>query len=313
MNDADVPDVSPDLPSAQWRLTLSLLQRLPQAALSRSFGRLADVRLPRAVRATVLGTFARAVGIDVTEAERPLTDYASLNRFFVRRLRPGVRRWPDEPTEAASPVDGVIGRFGQIRNDTLVQAKGREYTATALLADAGESRAFEGGSFLTIYLSPRHYHRIHAPISGAIGAARHVPGALFPVNAPAVMHVDALFPRNERLVCTIDGAFGRVAVAAIGAYNVGRISAAFDEQWNGGPLGWVTNRSAVGEADARRYTPALPIERGEEIMAFHLGSTVVLLFDRQYRLRETLEAGADVQLGAPIASFQGVQSSSTTR
>lgn len=293
-----VPDVSPDLPGAGWRGTLALLRRLPQGALSRAFGRLADTRLPRPLRHSVLGGFARAVGIDLSEAELPLERYDSLNDFFVRRLRADARAWPAESSAAGSPVDGVVGRYGDIRDGTLMQAKARRYTAADLLGAVDDAGRYEGGRYLTLYLSPRHYHRIHAPRGGTIASARYVPGALLPVNAPAVMHIDNLFPRNERLLCTIDGAPGRTAVVAVGAYNVGRISAGFDPAW--GPAGWVTNRGAT-RIEERRYSPALPIARGAELMAFHLGSTVVLLFEPGWRLVDSLEAGAEIRLGAPIA------------
>src|SRR5690606_35637650 len=133
--------------------------RLPQNALSRSFGRVADVPIPSVLRPAVLGAFARAVGIDVGEAELPLREYPSLNAFFVRRLSPETRRWPDDATVLASPVDGIVGRFGRIERGAALQAKGHEYDVAELLGDAEEAERFDGGTFLTIYLSPRHYHR----------------------------------------------------------------------------------------------------------------------------------------------------------
>ncbi|HEX6066263.1 MAG TPA: archaetidylserine decarboxylase, partial [Longimicrobiales bacterium] len=246
----NVPAVSPDLPTPAWRLILAALRRLPQGALSRSFGRLADTPLPRSLRKPVLGAFARAVGIDVSEAELPLSDYGSLNQFFVRRLKNGARPWQLSQHEAGSPVDGVVGQCGTVANGRLIQAKGRDYSAAALLHDAAEAARFDGGVFLTLYLSPRHYHRIHAPVGGTISKALHVPGALLPVNAPSVTHVADLFARNERLLCYIDGNLGRVAVVAVGAYNVGRISAAFDELWQQPP----TNRRNAA-LQPRAYTP----------------------------------------------------------
>lgn len=299
MPDEHVPDVSPELPPLHWRATLRLLGHLPQGMFSRGFGHIADLHLPKRLRPVVLGAFARATGIDVGEAERPLDEYATINRFFVRQLKPGVRTWPEEPGVAGSPVDGVVGQSGRIRDGTLLQAKGRSYAVSDLVADETEARRYGGGTFMTLYLSPRHYHRIHAPCGGTIQRARHVPGALLPVNAPAVMHVDRLFPRNERLLCTIDGDLGRVVVVAVGAYNVGRISAAFDPEWNGGEDGWITNRGMRGIAD-RHYEPAVPVDRGAEIMAFHLGSTVVLLFEEGVQL-ERFEPGSAIRLGSVIA------------
>jgi phosphatidylserine decarboxylase len=306
-----VPDVTPELPPRVWRLILALLGRLPQGSLSRAFGSVADVPLARPLRRPVLGAFARAVGIDLSEAEHPLEEYGSLNEFFVRRLRPGARSWPAGDRVLASPVDGIVGQLGRVERGRVVQAKGRWYSAAELLADPDAAEAYDGGSFVTLYLSPRHYHRIHAPCGGAIGRAEHLPGALLPVNAAAVAHVPDLFSRNERLVAYLDGALGKVAVVAVGAYNVGRISAAFDPEWTGGEAttgaataraGSVTNRRGAAGM-AHLYDPPVPVEMGDEIMAFHLGSTVVLVLEPDAPpLRADLRPGAPILLGEPLTS-----------
>lgn len=298
----NTPDVSPpELPTPTWRAMLALLRRLPQGALSRGFGSVADITIPRGLRTSVLGLFARTVGIDVREAELPLTEYRSINAFFVRRLKEGSRAWPFDQRVMASPVDGVAGQVGQVRGGRVLQAKGRWYSAAELLGDDEDARRFDGGTFATLYLSPRHYHRIHAPTSGAIGSARHLPGALLPVNAAAVAHVPDLFARNERLVCYLDGPLGMVAVVAVGAYNVGRISAAFDPAWNvaNGKNGWVTNR-ADAPTTTHLYTPPIEVVQGDEIMAFHLGSTVVLLTEPGRLTLTDLVLGAEVRLGQVI-------------
>jgi phosphatidylserine decarboxylase len=298
--------------SLPWRALLALLNRLPQAALSRVVGRVADLRIPRPLRSSFLGLFSKIVGIDWQEAELPLAEYPSLNAYFVRRLRPGVRQWPQDPETLGSPVDGFCGQRGTIEAGQIVQAKGRWYSAADLLDDAEEARRFEGGDFLTIYLSPRDYHRIHAPAAGVIPRARHIPGALIPVNLPAVLETPNLFPRNERLVCYLDSPLGRVAVVAVGAINVGRISTAFDPAWTGqagrtgaeaGEAGgWVTNRRGVTGA-THNYAPPVEVERGEEIMAFHLGSTVVLLFEPgRIVVNRELTPGGVVRLGEPIGA-----------
>ena len=299
-----IPSVSPDLPSRGWRFSLALLERLPQAALSRGLGHLADVPIPRPLRRTILGRIARTLGIDLAEAARPVEEFGSLNEMFVRELKPGIRTWPRDPRVVASPVDGILGQLGAIENGALIQAKGRHYSASELLGPTRTESAerFRGGTFITIYLSPRHYHRIHAPCEGSIVAAWHVPGALLPVNEPAVMHVDSLFPRNERLVCEMETALGRVAVVAVGAYNVGRISAAFDRAWSGSDgRAWVTNRPGGAAAEAKFYEPALPTAQGSEIMAFHLGSTIVLLVEGRLRIADGVVAGSEVWMGDIIA------------
>jgi phosphatidylserine decarboxylase len=296
-----VPDVTPDPPARAWRAFLAVLGRLPQASMSRGLGALADIPLPRSLRRPALGAFARVFRIDVSEAELPLGDYRSVNDFFVRRLRPGARSWPVEPEVLACPVDGILGQLGEITSGRLLQAKGRSYRAADLLADEEGARRYEGGVFVTLYLSPRHYHRVHAPCEGAVVAARHVPGSLLPVNDAAVNGVDDLFPRNERLMCFIDGPLGRTAVVAVGAYNVGRISAVFDPTWSGPDGRWVTNRRQPPPAE-RRYHPAVRIEGGQELMAFHLGSTVVLLLERgRVRLDPALTPGQEVRLGMQLA------------
>lgn len=289
-------------PSIGWRAALAVLARLPQGALSRAAGWLADRRIPRAVRRPVLGAFARAVGADVGEASEPLEAYPSLNAFFVRRLREGVHRWPDDPRAVASPVDGVVGRSGTIRHGTLVQAKGRHYTVGELLGDEAEARRFEGGVFVTLYLAPRHYHRIHAPVGGGIAWARHVPGGLLPVNRPAVAHVDRLFVRNERLAAQIETASGPVALVAVGAFNVGRISAAFDSGWSGESRDWITNRRDPPVPE-RRYQPLIPLKTGDPFMAFHLGSTVVLTLPPGSGLTPGLEPGLELRAGSMLAQL----------
>lgn len=294
--------------SLPWRALLGLIGRLPQGAVSRGMGRLADLPIPRPLRPAVLGLFSGIVGIDRSEAELPLSEYGSVNSYFVRRLRPGVRSWPDDAMSAGSPVDGTCGASGTITGGRLLQAKGRWYSAAELLDDPAEASGFEGGRFLTIYLSPRDYHRIHAPLGGRITKARHIPGALLPVNLPAVLEVPDLFPRNERLIAYMDSPVGRVAVVAVGAINVGRISTAFDPAWSGmggADRGWVTNRRDL-EAMTRAYDPAIPVEKGEEIMAFHLGSTVVLLFEPGgFELSRRVEAGSTIRLGEVIGGLRG--------
>ena len=257
--------------------------------------------------------------MDLGEARDPVSEYGSLDALFVRRLRPGVRSWPAEASLASSPVDGVVGQSGAIREGRILQAKGREYTVAELLDDDALAGRFLGGRFLTIYLAPRHYHRIHAPASGRLRQARHIPGRLLPVNAPAVRLVPRLFPRNERLVALLEPAAGddsaagadpvasadpaagvtgveggAVAVVAVGAFNVGRISADFDAEL-------VTNRRGA-RAETRLYHPPVEVTRGDPLMAFHLGSTVVLLFEAPVTLVGRLEPGAPIRLGEALTA-----------
>lgn len=293
-----------------WNLILAALRRLPQGALSRAFGWVADRRIPGPLRKPVLGGFARVTGIRMDEAERDVTEYSSVNRLFVRRLRPGVRDWPAEADVLASPVDGVVGQAGRIHQGILLQAKGLEYTVAELLGgdhgpeDPGEgawaAETFTQGTFVTLYLSPRHYHRIHTPLPGAVVRATHIPGSLLPVNRPAVERIDRLFALNERLTAFLETALGPVAVVAVGAYNVGRISTAFDPAWSGRPRSWITNRRDPLPRE-RRYDPPVAVARGDEIMAFHLGSTVILLTREPLALEERVRPGEEVRAGQVLA------------
>ncbi|HUF13381.1 MAG TPA: archaetidylserine decarboxylase [Longimicrobiales bacterium] len=289
---------------------LAALARLPQGALSRGAGMLADAPIPRPMRRRVLSTFARTVGIDLSEVELPLEEYRSIGDFFVRRLRPDARAWPDRDGALASPVDGIVGRFGRIERGRVLQAKGRDYSVGELLGGGDAGERYDGGTFVTLYLSPRHYHRIHAPCGGDIALARHIPGALLPVNAAAVSSIPDLFARNERLVCWIEGPLGRVAVVAVGAYNVGRIAASFERlrpEHGADPQsrGWRTNvRGAPGET--RRYDPPIAVRQGDEIMAFHLGSTVVLLLEpHRAALSHSLAPGTEVPAGSILTEGAG--------
>jgi phosphatidylserine decarboxylase len=296
---AFVPQVTPDVPNRTWRVLLALLARLPQRGMSRSFGAVADLEIPRSLRPAVLGSFARAVGVDLAEAEHPLPEYPSLDAFFVRRLRAGARRWPEENTVITSPVDGVIGRHGRVHDGIAIQAKGHSYSLADLLGDESDAAPYANGSFLTIYLSPRHYHRIHTPAAGGVTRGVYLPGSLLPVNAPAVMHVPGLFVRNERLVCHLATAVGRVAVVAVGAYNVGRISAEFDPDWR--PSVETSRNHGAIRAVRRVYDPPVHRAKGDEIMVFHLGSTVILLMERAVALVPVIEPGAEIRVGEPVA------------
>lgn len=282
-----------------WRLTLAGLERLPQALLSRAVGRIAEIPVPRPLRRALYGGFARLVGISLEEVELPLSEFPTFDAFFVRKLRADAREWPGDSAVLASPVDGVVGACGQIRDGTAIQAKGRSYSTADLLGDEAEAARYEGGLFLTVYLSPRHYHRIHAPVAGSIVRARHIPGLLLPVNEPAVAAIDRLFARNERLSCTITGPAGPVAIVAVGATNVGRITVAFDDEW--GTVRGVSNQSAARTGSTRRYEIPTVVNQGDEIMAFHLGSTVVLLTEPGFELTTTARPRREVRLGEVLA------------
>jgi phosphatidylserine decarboxylase len=303
-----------------WRVVLRLLGVLPQAALSRLVGRLAELPLPRFLRGAVNGGFARLAGVEPDELPRAPSDYPSLAEFFVRELRSDVRCWPPDARMPASPVDGLVGAFGRLDDGSALQAKGIRYRVADLLGDPEDGGRFRSGLFLTIYLSPRHYHRIHAPVSGCLLRARALPGRLLPVNLAATRAVADLFPRNERLAALLEAesppvpAAGSrstdapmdVALIAVGAFNVGRISSTFDPAWNGPRGRGVTNAARRRSPEHRAYDPPIAVRRGDELMRFRLGSTVVLLLafpaGPMPAFRPGLRVGAEIRLGEPLLS-----------
>ncbi len=215
-------------------------------------------------------------------------------QFFLL-LEHGARLQPKEPGLLSSPVDGRISQLGPIENGRIFQAKGHDYTAAELLADETLARAFDGGSFATIYLAPHNYHRVHLPFGGRLRSWTYVPGRLFSVNPATARSMPRLFSRNERMVAVFDTAFGPLAVVMVGALFVGGI----ETVW-GGRLTPPHDRGQRPHHHTPEQTVALA--RGDELGRFHMGSTVVLLAPKgALEWDETLAAGQPLQLGQPLA------------
>lgn len=244
---------------------------LPKQLLTRLAGRLARMEGGKCTTA-VIRWFIRRYGVEMGEAvQADPTAYASFNQFFTRPLREDAR--PFAPTGYLCPVDGAISQFGAIDEHRIFQAKGHHYTTTALVGgDADLAAVFKHGSFATLYLSPRDYHRIHMPCAGRLRRMIHVPGALYSVNPLTARNVSGLFARNERVVCEFDTAQGRFVLVLVGATIVGSMATA----WHG-----VVNPPRPGAVREWRYDEDAPtLARGEEMGRFLLGSTVVMLFPR---------------------------------
>src|SRR5262245_3807261 len=208
------------------KLFIGAMRMVPKKPLSRAVRRLVSVKSQLAVR-----RFAARYGAAVEDAERPLEEYESVLAFFTRRLKPGIRPLDPDPRALICPVDGAYLVGGPVGEGRLYQAKGRTFTLKALLADEHAEETFKHGSYFTLYLSPKDYHRIHSPVSGVITGSTYVPGELFPVNAAAVAHVDELFAKNERLITHVETEmFGRVEVVKVGATCVGHIRVAYDQE-----------------------------------------------------------------------------------
>lgn len=268
----------------------------PQHAITRLAGRLAASQTPW-LRDAMIRRFAAAYDVDMSEAARGFGAFASFNDFFTRELKPGARPLADAGQFILSPADGAVSQLGSITEGRIFQAKGRDFTAAELLGHGPEVAArFEGGSFITIYLSPRDYHRVHMPASGALRSTAYVPGDLFSVNGVTAEGVDRLFARNERLACLFDGPDGGFASVMVGAMIVAGIDTVWPHRFSDhftGPAPAVVCEEFSGDA--------VELVAGAEMGRFYLGSTVVLLFEPgRVEWLDGLKAGDPLRMGQAI-------------
>ncbi len=272
-----------------WLQTL-----LPKRALTQLAGRLAGAQAG-ALTTWAIRRFVARYRVDMSLAEQPdIAAYPSFNAFFTRPLRAGVRPLAD--AAMLCPVDGAISQFGAIDGDRVFQAKGHHYSTAALVGgDATLAARFANGSFATLYLSPRDYHRIHMPCEGRLRRMIHVPGDLYSVNPATAAAVPGLFARNERVVCEFDGPFGPFVMVLVGATIVGSMATV----WHG-----VVNPPRPGIPREWRYDDGEPIRlsRGAEMGRFLLGSTVVMLWPAgPWRFNPDWRPGAPIRMGEAMA------------
>ena len=268
---------------------------LPKQALTAVAGALAQSRGGK-VTTAVIRRFIRRYGVVMAEAADPNPEhYATFNAFFTRALKPGARPFSDAAW--LCPVDGTISQFGAIDGGRIFQAKGHDYTATALVGgDAQLAAQFHGGHFATLYLSPKDYHRIHMPIAGRLRRMIHVPGDLFSVNPTTARGVPGLFARNERVVCVFDGEPGPWVLVLVGATIVGSMATV----WHG-----VVNPPRPGRLREWTYDEqAVELARGDEMGRFLQGSTVVLLFPPgPLRFNPGWKPGQAIRMGETMANY----------
>lgn len=279
---------------------------LPHRLLSSLARKLAYSR-NRAVKQWLIDTVTRKFGVDLAEAANPdATSYPTFNAFFTRALKPGARVADPDPRTLLMPADGKISECGHIgRADEgvlhedaghIFQAKGHGFTTADLLGDEAVARAFDGGVYATVYLSPKDYHRVHMPWTGTLRETVHVPGRLFSVGEDAVGSVSRLFARNERLVCHFDCDFGPMAVVMVGALLVSGV----ETVWGGVEIppygGPVTTKDYRGSE--------IVLERFAEMARFNYGSTVIVLLPKGVaELDSGLRAQLPVKLGGRLATL----------
>ncbi len=288
-------------------LFIVLQYLVPQQLLSRLVGRAASSTLPW-LKDSLIAPFIRRYGVDMSEAADPdPRNYPSFNAFFTRALREGARPIAEGKLDIACPADGAISQLGDIRDGRIFQAKGRDYSLIELLGGDREAAApYANGSFATIYLSPKDYHRVHMPLDATLTSMSYVPGQLFSVNNTTAENVDRLFARNERVVCHFDTAAGPMAMVLVGAM----IVAGVETVWAGQvapPPRQITH--------TRYDQPQQPVtlKKGEEMGRFMLGSTVILLFgEERTRWLQQFEAGSATRMGEVMGEvLQGAEQPAT--
>jgi len=267
---------------------------LPHHALSRLTGKLAEGRFAKKL---LISLFISHYQVDLSDAENEDPEaFESFNAFFTRALKPTARPINDLPGAIVCPADGAISELGAIKEDRILQAKGRDYTVGELLSDPELADSFTGGSFATVYLSPRDYHRVHMPAAGKLLRTIYVPGKLFSVNRTTADSVPDLFARNERLVCLFETANGLMVLVLVGAMIVAGIETVWSGQICPGPI------KARKLTDFSRHSPPIELAKGAEMGRFKLGSTAIVLFEpNAVILDSALQADSPVRMGEHLA------------
>ena len=288
----------PTCPPVIDRLAVLPQYLVPQQALTAFAGFVAS-RERGWVTTEIIRRFVAKYQVNMDEALNPdIASYPTFNAFFTRALRPDAR--PLAEADLICPVDGAISQFGPIQDDQIFQAKGHRYSTTAVVGgDAALAERFRNGSFATLYLSPRDYHRIHMPCDGRLLRMIHLPGDLFSVNPTTARGVPGLFARNERVVCVFESARGPFVLILVGATIVGSMATV----WHG-----VVNPPRSATLQQWRYdgtsAPAQLFQRGQEMGRFLLGSTVVLLFpEGPLRFNAEWTPGRSIRLGEAMAHY----------
>lgn len=271
---------------------------LPKQLLTVFAGFLAEVQIPY-IKNFLIRTFIEHFSVNMYEAvEEQPEQYPTFNAFFIRHIKLNCR--PIARTDVICPVDGYVSEIGHIAQGQMLQAKGRYYAVDELLAaPADQCALFSQGSFATLYLSPKDYHRIHMPIDAELRSMIHVPGSLFSVQPATTRVIPRLFARNERLVVFFDTSVGAMAMVLVGATIVGAIGTS----WHGDLLRRMKRKSFVYDEDHAIQNKKL--KKAEEMGYFKLGSTVIVLFEERARVQwhAALTSGTKIKMGQALADF----------
>lgn len=287
-------------PTYLQRVKVALHYLLPQLAITRAAGWLAEQKWGT-VTHFVIKLFAKQYKVNLAEAEKSEpSDYETFNEFFIRKLKENARPINRENNTVCLPADGKVSESGKINDNLLLQAKGHFFTLETLLANDQEmTEKFRNGTFITTYLSPTDYHRVHMPCDATLRKMIYVPGELFSVNPFLAEHVPNLFARNERVICEFDTEFGSMVQILVGA----TVTASMSTVWSG-----VINPPRSKEIVVWNYETdgekAIKLQKGEEMGAFRLGSTVINLFpENKIALNPELIAGTKTKMGEMLGKL----------
>ena len=250
--------------------------------------------IPRILRPFILNTFSTIFGVNLNEVENPISTYTSINKFFTRGLKKDCRTIDPLDTSLTSPVDGKTLIFDNFKNNTLIQAKGINFSVNDLLSHDLSSH-FQDGQFITVYLSPKDCHRIFSPCDGEIIGYSYVPGALYPVRSPYIENLDGLYIKNERVTTFIQTPFGKIALVKVAAMNVSSISLEYDKTFN--------QSSDKQTSPNKTFSAPISIKKGEWISTFNLGSTIVLLLEKSMKTNFIIEQKSHLNYGQKIATL----------
>ncbi len=281
------------------KFNILLQHLLPKQAITALAGRLANLKASKLTTA-VIGWFVKRYNVNMAEAAEPnISSYQTFNDFFTRPLKADAR--PLANADFICPVDGAISQLGNIEADQIFQAKGHAYSTTALVGgDKNLAAKFENGHFACLYLSPKDYHRIHMPCDGTLKTMTYVPGALFSVNPTTAQGVPGLFARNERVVCEFESAeHGSFIMVLVGATIVGSMATSWHDGENG-----IVNPPRISNIRVWSYqNQNISLKQGDEMGKFLLGSTVVMLFEKDtLAFNKTWQAERTIKLGEMMAT-----------
>lgn len=275
-------------------LTLFIFRILPKSLLSRAFGYIARIPLPGSFMGSFIRWYSAKYGVK-DEYIVPRHGFKTIDHFFTRKMKDGVHVIDRAGNWAVSPVDARVDQFGEIRDTTVLQAKGIGYSLQHLIP-SDTYRKFLWGSFMTLYLSPGDYHRIHSPVNGTVIGYCNVPGTLFTVQDWMVERLPGLFVKNERIITYLQSQAGTVGVCKIGAMNVGRITLSYSKIQ--------TNRTFRRRREVF-FSPEeqVPVSAGDELGVFHLGSTIILLFQKGAITFDEFSPGDRIRMGKRIGTL----------